>query len=220
MVKQRIIETDTGIQDEEIAGEYDKMMRKDRDKGVLYTNDIIKYGINEGSVLEIGQGPGYLGLEWLTKTQNTNLTGIDISESMIKIAEKNAKEYGFLNSRAKYIKCDAHELPFDNESIDNVFSNAVIHELGDPVKLFNEISRVLKPGGKYYLSDLRRDMNPVIKFLMKKSTKNKQLVSGFMSSINASYTKKEAEGILAGSDLKECTVTVNPFSIFIKGIKN
>lgn len=220
MVKPRTVETDTGIQDEWIAGEYDKMMRKDRDKGILYTNDIIKYGIIEGSALEIGQGPGYLGLEWLAKTENTSLTSIDISECMVRIAEKNAEEYGFLNMRVKYIKCDAHELPFDNESVDNVFSNATIHELRDPVKLFNEINRVLNPGGRYYLSDLRRDMNPVIKFLMKKSTKNKELVSGLISSINASYTKKEVEDILAKSDFKKYKVTLNPFSIFIKGIKN
>ncbi|UCH13689.1 MAG: class I SAM-dependent methyltransferase [Bacteroidales bacterium] len=220
MIKPRIVETDNGIQDEGIAVEYDRMMRKDRDNGILYANDIIKYGINGGSVLEIGQGPGYLGLEWLAKTQNTNLTGIDISDCMVRIAEKNAEEYGFLTKRVKYIKCDAHELPFDNESFDNVFSNATIHELRAPVKLLNEINRVLKPGGKYYLSDLRRDMNPVIRFLMKKSTKNKQLVSGLISSISASYTRKEAEDLLAISDLKEYKVSVNPFSIFIKGIKN
>ena len=40
MIKPRTVETDNGIQDEWIAGEYDKMMRKNRDKGILYTNDI------------------------------------------------------------------------------------------------------------------------------------------------------------------------------------
>jgi len=143
MVKPRIAETITGIQDEWIAGGYDKMMRIDRDKGILYTKDIIKYGINKGYALEIGPGPAYLGLEWLAKTQNTYLTGIDISECMVKIAVKNAGEYGFSDKRVKYLHGDAHELPFDNENFDNVFSNATLHELADPVKVLNEVYRVL-----------------------------------------------------------------------------
>ncbi len=219
MVKPRIVETSSGIQDELIAGEYDKMMRIDREKGILYTNDIIKYGINEGHALEIGQGPGYLGLEWLAKTQDTNLTGIDISEHMVKIAVKNAVEYGFSDQRVKYIHGDAHELPFDNENYDNVFSNATLHELADPVKALNEVYRVLKPGGKYYISDLRRDMNPVIKYFMKKSTKSGELVKGLISSINASYTRREAKDLFVNTDLKVFKITTNPFSIFVKGVK-
>ena len=219
MVKPRIVETSPGIQDEWIAGEYDKMMRIDRDKGILYTKDIIKYGINKGNALEIGQGPGYLGLEWLLKTQNTSLTGIDISECMVRIAVKNAEEYGFSDKRVKYIHGDAHELPFDNENFDNVFSNATLHELADPVKALNEVYRVLKPGGRYYMSDLRRDMNPVIKYFMKKSTKSTELVSGLISSINASYTKRETKDLLVNTDLKVYKITTNPFSIFVKGIK-
>jgi ubiquinone/menaquinone biosynthesis C-methylase UbiE len=219
MIKPRIAETITGIQDEWISGEYDKIMRTDRDKGILYTNDIIKYGINKGYALEIGQGPGYLGLEWLVKTQNTNLTGIDISECMVKIAAKNAEEYGFSNERVKYIHGDAHELPFDNEYFDSVFSNATLHELEDPVRALNEVYRILKPGGKYYISDLRRDMNPVIRYFMKKSTKSAELVSGLISSINSSYTKKEIEDLLLKTDLKVYKIRTNPFSIFVKGIK-
>ncbi len=42
--------------------------------------------------------------------------------------------------------------------------------------------RVLKPGGKYYISDLVREMNPVIRYFMKKSTKSPELVSGLISS--------------------------------------
>jgi len=220
MVKPRIVETDRGIQDERIVYEYDQIMRKDRDKRILYTKDIIKFGIQNGSALEIGPGPGYLGLDWLSKTSETSLTGIDISGRMVSIAGKNAGEYGFSGKRAKYIEGDAHELPFSAESFNSVFSNATLHELAEPIKVLNEISRVLKPEGKFYISDLRRDMNPVIKYFMKKSTKSHDMVSGLISSINASYAKKEIEELMKQSFLKDYNVTLNPFSIFIKGIKN
>jgi ubiquinone/menaquinone biosynthesis C-methylase UbiE len=218
MVNPRTQDSSAGAPSEQISAEYDKIMRTDRDKGILYTVDIIKSGIDEGSALELGPGPGYLGLEWLKRTTGTVLTGLDISEWMVKIAEKNALDYGFSNERVKYIKGDAHKLPFSNESFENVFSNAFLHELADPVKALNEIHRVLKTGGRYYISDLRRDMNPVFKFIMKKGTKNKELVDGLISSINASYTKKEAEELMRKSNLSEYKITSNPFSIFIKGI--
>ena len=54
---------------------------------------IIKAGINKGLALEIGPGPGYLGLEWLKKTSETRLIGIEISTDMIKIATRNSKQY-------------------------------------------------------------------------------------------------------------------------------
>jgi len=62
-------------------------------------------------------------------------------------------------------------------------------------------------------------MNPVIKYFMKKSTKSGELVSGLISSINASYTKRETEDLLVNTYLKVYKITTNPFSIFVKGIK-
>ncbi len=66
-VKQRIKETDHGITGEITVQMYNKMMESHRDHGWLSTNDIIDFGINQGTALEIGPGPGYLGLEWLKK---------------------------------------------------------------------------------------------------------------------------------------------------------
>ena len=50
--------------------------RTKRDKGWIETKDLIKRGISAGRVLEVGPGPGYLGLEWLAHTQETFLTGV------------------------------------------------------------------------------------------------------------------------------------------------
>src|SRR4030042_434983 len=73
MVKPRVIETDQGIQGEFNVQTYDSMMRRTRDKGWIETNLILKAGIKQDLMLEVGPGPGYLGLEWLKKTEGTNL---------------------------------------------------------------------------------------------------------------------------------------------------
>ena len=219
MTKARVIETNTGLQDELIVKEYDEIMKESRDKGHLYTEEIIKFGITQGKVLEIGPGPGYLGLEWLKKTSGSTLVGLDISPGMVKIAEKNAGDYGFLNDRAKYQVNDAKELPYEDDTFDAVFSNASLHEWESAIDTLNEIHRVLKIDGRYFISDLRRDMNFIVKFLMKSQTKKKEMRLGLISSINAAYTENEIDSLLQKTKLTEYKITKNPFSLIIKGIK-
>jgi len=62
VVKQRVIETGEGIQGEFDVEIYNRMMRRMRDKGWLETDLILKAGITQGLTLEVGPGPGYLGL--------------------------------------------------------------------------------------------------------------------------------------------------------------
>ena len=67
MTKPRVPETDSGIQGVDIVAMYDQMQRTLRDKGWMETGDLLKSGITGGHALEIGYGPGYLGLEWLSR---------------------------------------------------------------------------------------------------------------------------------------------------------
>ena len=62
MVRSRVVETSEGIQGEFNTQTYDRMMRRMRDKGWLETNLILRAGITKGFALEVGPGPGYLGL--------------------------------------------------------------------------------------------------------------------------------------------------------------
>ena len=150
MTKGRVHETEQGITGEFPTQAYDVMMRRLRDKGWLETKDIIKSGIDAGLALEVGPGPGYLGLEWLKNTENTGLKALDISEDMIFIARRNAADYG-LTHRVEYLNGDARKMPFEDDHFDAVFSNGSLHEWARPEEILNEIARVVKPGGKYFI---------------------------------------------------------------------
>lgn len=217
MAKPRMVETHTGAQDVYDAAAYDQMMRQSRDRGQLYTDDIIKSGINRGTILEIGPGPGYLGLEWLKKTDGTRLTGLDISPDMVTVALKNAREYG-LETRTNYLTGNAKAMELANDSFDAVISNSSLHEWDDPVAIFNEIHRVLKPGGRFYISDLRRDINFLVKAFMKQVTPQPML-PGLLATLNAAYVEAEVRKLLAQSKLQGGEVTKNPFSLIVKGQK-
>jgi ubiquinone/menaquinone biosynthesis C-methylase UbiE len=218
MVKPRIVETEEGIQGEFEVETYDRFMRGMRDRGWIETNEVLKAGITQGLALEVGPGPGYLGLEWLKKTEGTELKALEISPDMITIAERNAKEYG-LQNRATYVKGDAREMPFDDNTFDAAFTNGSLHEWSQPRKVLNEVHRVLKPRGRYLISDLRRDMNPIMRWLMWIFTKPKEIRPGLVSSINASYTPEEIRAMLDESDLTQPTVRTVPIGLVVTGIK-
>jgi ubiquinone/menaquinone biosynthesis C-methylase UbiE len=120
---------------------------------------------------------------------------------MIKVAERNAIEYG-LQSRVKYMLGDAAQMPFEDGRFDAVFTNGALHEWAEPKRIFNEIHRVLKAGGRFCITDLRRDMNPLMKWLMWLVTKPREIRPGLISSINAAYTLREIRTLLEDTELK------------------
>jgi len=218
MVKPRVIETDEGITGEFNTQHYDLMMRNMRDRGWIETNLIIKEGITSGLALEIGPGPGYLGLEWLKNTKGTHLNGLDISDDMIALAIKNAVDYR-LTDRAEYFKGDASRMPFEDGHFDAAFTNGSLHEWAHPEDILNEIDRVVKPGGIYVIIDLRRDMIAPIKWFLWITVKPKEMRPGLITSINASYTRSEIEALLARTKLRGWHVNRNLLGIVITGKK-
>jgi ubiquinone/menaquinone biosynthesis C-methylase UbiE len=216
MVKQRKIEQE-GVTGELTVESYDKMMRRLMDKGYLDTKSIIKSGITNGEALEIGPGPGYLGIDWLKNTENTSLKALDISPDMIVIAKRNAHDNGVEN-RVEYILGDAKQLPFKDETFDAVFTNGSMHEWSNPKEIYNEIYRVLKKGGHYFISDLRRDINFIAKIVLQ-IVIPKERKKGFLSSLYASYTKDELLSLIKDTKINHSQINTELWSIEIMGKK-
>jgi ubiquinone/menaquinone biosynthesis C-methylase UbiE len=218
MTKTRVPETNTGIQGEFTVASYDQMQRHLRDKGWIETNALLKSGISGGHALEIGYGPGYLGLEWLQRCLGAHLTGLDISPDMQALARRNALEYG-LADRVDYRLGHGDQLPFGDAAFDAVFTNGSLHEWEYPMETFNEVWRVLKPGGRYFISDLRRDMNSFVLMFLKAGTRPASMRSGLISSVNAAYTPPELAELARGSSLKNGKVEANPIGLNLSGEK-
>jgi len=216
MFEKRVPETEEGIQDEYTVEIYDEMQRNMRDAGHLPAGEYVKGGVDSGEVLEIGPGPGYTGLEWLKATENTKLTCVEISPEMISVAEKNAADYG-LSERVKYVEGNAMSIPLGDNLFDAVFSNGSMHEWEDPVAVFDEIARVLKPGGLYCITDLRRDLSEEVYGYMYNACSPEEIRPGFKSSVMAAYTPGELETLLAGSKLSGWNVIGHPYGLVITG---
>ncbi|MBN1536320.1 MAG: class I SAM-dependent methyltransferase [Anaerolineales bacterium] len=218
MTKPRIPETDQGIQGEITVAQYDEMLRTLRDRGWIETKSIINNGIKSGHALEIGYGPGYLGLEWLKFTQSTTLTGLDISPDMQKMARKNAETYG-VNGRAQYQLGNCDNLPFEDNTFDAVFTNGSLHEWEHPCDAFDEIWRVLKPGGRFFISDMRRDMNFIMQWFLWLGTKPSAIRPGLKTSIGAAYTPQELTTMVKTTKLRGAKISANLIGLEITGSK-
>lgn len=216
MVKARAIETNEGIQGELTVKIFDRFARNMRDKGWNGVNGMLASGIKGGDMLEIGPGPGYVGLELFKKLRPSSLTGCEISPAMIRMAEKNAAEYSI---PARYVLGNCIEMPFKDESFDTVVSNGSLHEWENPLRAFGEIFRVLRPGGRYCITDLRRDVSPLKKAMVYASTQPKEMRPGLVTSLNAAYTVSEISELLRHSELRESSVTADFFGLCIAGEK-
>jgi ubiquinone/menaquinone biosynthesis C-methylase UbiE len=107
----------------------------------------------ESKVLEVAPGPGYFAVE-LAKLGNYQVTGLDISRTFVEIARRNALEAAV---EADFRQGDAASMPFGDESFDFLLCRAAFKNFARPMRALNEMYRVLKPGGRALIIDLRKD---------------------------------------------------------------
>ena len=124
----------------------------------LLSGDI--YGhCHDGSILDIGTGPGWLLMKLHSLNPAFNLTGIDVSASMVAKARKNMEKAG-LSRAVRIEQGNANRLSMADGSFDAVVSTGSLHHWKEPILGLNEVHRVLKPGGASLIYDLVTDTPP------------------------------------------------------------
>ena len=154
-----------------------------------------------------------------TCPKDTCLVGLDISPDMQSLAQRNAQIYGLMD-RTEYRLGNCDQMPIDDNTFDAVFTSGSLHEWANPCGAFDEIWRVLKRGGRYFISDLRRDMSGVMKTFLSLSVRPTEMRAGLGTSIRAAYTPSELQAMLAKTCLKEGKVTSNMIGVNIYGVKH
>src|SRR5262252_5613569 len=104
-------------------------------------------------VLEVAPGPGYLAIE-LAQLGQYRISGLDISRSFVRMASDNAARAGV---DVEFRLGDAASLPFPDHTFDFVVCRAAFKNFSDPVAALREMHRVLRPGGRALIIDMRHD---------------------------------------------------------------
>jgi demethylmenaquinone methyltransferase/2-methoxy-6-polyprenyl-1,4-benzoquinol methylase len=147
--------------------------------GYDLTNDAISMGMHRAwkaravqelcsgagtNFLDVCCGTGDLALriaEQVATRGGSHVTGLDFSPNMLEVAERRLSQGNISSSRLTWIRGDAQNLPFPDDTFDGVIVSFGLRNLTDLQQGLNELARVVKPGGKVINLDLGHSEIPL-----------------------------------------------------------
>jgi arsenite methyltransferase len=149
-------------------------------------------------VLDLGSGAGADVLISATRVGPTGKAyGLDMTDEMLELARANAAQAEATN--VEFLKGYIEDVPLPDGTVDVVISNCVINLAGDKDKVFAEAARVLKPGGRFAVSDVVADADM--------DDAPRADMAAWTGCIAGALTREEFERGLAAAGFEDVTVT-------------
>jgi arsenite methyltransferase len=154
--------------------------------------------LHEGeTVLDLGSGAGADALISARRVgRSGRVYGLDMTDEMLELARANARAAGVAN--VEWLKGYIEEVPLADDSVDVVISNCVINLSADKPRVIREAARVLRPGGRFAVSDVIADEG------MDDDTRRDMLQ--WAGCIAGAMTRAEFEALLADAGFEEIEI--------------
>ena len=110
---------------------------------------LIQPRLSDGPVVvDLGTGPATFIKNLVSRYPNINAYGVECAPYMLEAV-------GDLPDNAHLIEADLQDpkLEFNDNSVDAIIASVVVHEMHQPIRMFKEMYRILKPGGRFYILD-------------------------------------------------------------------
>ncbi len=220
--KERIVEAEAILDQLDFTTEdYSEACKKMKGEYRRFIKVVLnELGTKDNSkILEIGPGPGWIGIMMAQMNPTFKIIGLELSEDMIRVAKKNVIDEG-VESQVSFIHGNAEDMnQFSNNSFDVVISNGSLHHWVNPKNVFNEIIRVVKDKGIFCVSDGRRDINYFAKIIFHsiKLFMPQFMRLGWKTSIMAGYIPEELKSILDQSKVRnKYEIKTDLFDLIVK----
>jgi arsenite methyltransferase len=149
------------------------------------------------TVLDLGSGGG---IDVLLSARRVGPSGraygVDMTDEMLELARANQREAGVEN--VEFVKGTIEDVPLPDDSVDVIISNCVINLSGDKPAVFREAARVLRPGGRFAVSDIVADPG------MDEATRRD--MAQWTGCIAGALTEDEFRGELEGAGFKDVDI--------------
>lgn len=188
---------------------------RDRRRIAEQAAEVLAYAPESGDVLEIAPGPGYLSVE-LARTGRYTVSAVDISETFVRIAREEAARAGV---EVAVRHGNAADLPYDDASFDFTVCCAAFKNFSDPAGAVAEMRRVLRPGGRALIVDLRpdvtRDAVATDVARMRTSAVNRLLIRFVLGTWLArrAHSRADFEGYARRAGFAGCEINETPMSL-------
>jgi ubiquinone/menaquinone biosynthesis C-methylase UbiE len=140
----------------DFAEEYARKHRKIAEKfGREVAEKLTPRGFREGRVLDADCGFGAMASVLAQALPRSEVVGIDLSDPLLELAIQAAQATG-LGGRVAFEKADVKKIPYDDNSFDALINLQMLHIVGNPVAMLDEMERVLAPDGVLFMADIRR----------------------------------------------------------------
>lgn len=169
---------------------YNKQTRDDRHLELILGCIPVESGMK---ILDLGTGSGYLAFVFAKQYPQVQVVGLDIVEKTLSENQKRAEAEGLTN--LKFVAYEGMEFPFEDGSFDAVITRYALHHFPAIRDTFQEISRVLKAEGSFFLAEPAPNEDDVERFVDEYMQMKKDGHIKF-------YTKAEWKELGAFADLK------------------
>ena len=144
----------------------------------------------------------------IAKLGNYNVTGLDISKTFVKIAQAKAREAVV---KIDFRQGDAAMMPFSDETFDFIICTSAFKNFPEPIKVLDEIFRVLKTSGKSVVIDMNKDipkekLNTFVNHMNLNMFDSYFTKQTFKKLAKSAYTKSEIIDLVSKSRFKQCKI--------------